>query len=106
MALHRREDVVPLRFHDRPPLTHAGSLRAPLELDLAKRPAKRENNIAVLAVGTVLERWLEHAEQFEGRSPSTLREYRRLVAVELLPAVGAFKIEDLLYATSRTCMAG
>ena len=77
---------------------------AELELDLAKRPVKRET-AAVLPVAAVLERWLAHAEQFERRSPSTLREYRRLVAVELIPAIGAFKIEDLLYATSRTCIA-
>ena len=68
---------------------------AEMDIDLAKRPHDRRRVGSGVTVGQLLSRWLAHAETFEGRSPSTLREYRRVVAVELVPVLGSVKLYDL-----------
>lgn len=44
--------------------------------------------------GALLDKWLEHTERL-GRSPTTLREYRRLVERTIKPALGSVKLRNL-----------
>jgi integrase len=45
-------------------------------------------------VGDLLERWLSHCESI-GRSPTTLREYRRLAEKVVKPAIGRVRLSKL-----------
>jgi integrase len=45
-------------------------------------------------VSTLLDLWLGHCE-LQGRSPTTLREYRRLARVEIRPVLGSIKLSKL-----------
>lgn len=45
-------------------------------------------------LGTLLDRWIGHVEAI-GRSPSTLREYRRLIEREIKPALGSVRLDRL-----------
>lgn len=45
-------------------------------------------------LATLLERWLEHLAVI-GRSPATLREYRRLTDRAILPALGSVRLDRL-----------
>ena len=68
---------------------------AEMEIDLSKRPADALRLAQGMTVGQLLPRWLAHAEEFEGRSPSTMREYRRIAAVVPVPATGAVRLDQL-----------
>lgn len=45
-------------------------------------------------LSTLIDRWVEHLEAI-GRSPSTLREYRRLAEKEIKPALGSIRLDNL-----------
>jgi integrase len=45
-------------------------------------------------VSTLLDLWLDHCE-LQGRSPTTLREYRRLARVEINPSFGSVRLSKL-----------
>ncbi len=58
-----------------------------------------------ITVGQLLDRWLEHSETI-GRSPTTIREYRRIADKTIRPALGSKRLAkldamdlDRLYAT-------
>lgn len=73
-----------------------GNKRA-AERELAKLIAdvdagRHEGSAAELS--TLLDRWIEHLDAI-GRSPSTLREYRRLAEKEIKPALGSTKLDKL-----------
>ncbi|MGH9110076.1 MAG: tyrosine-type recombinase/integrase [Acidimicrobiales bacterium] len=76
--------------------TVGGSKRA-AERELAKLitdvDAGRYKGTAA-KLSTLVDRWIAHLEAI-GRSPSTLREYRRLAARAILPALGSVRLDRL-----------
>ncbi len=68
-----------------------------VDQELAKMVADVERAQIVEGSETVsmlLDQWLDHCE-LQGRSPTTLREYRRLTRVEIKPVLGSIKLSKL-----------
>ena len=63
------------------------------EINLSKRPKDSLRAAQGMTASQLIPRWLAHAEEFEGRSPSTTREYPRLAAVEVVPAIGQVRLD-------------
>ncbi len=68
---------------------------AAMEIGLSRRPDDALRAAQGMTVGQLLARWLVHAAEFEGRSPSTMREYRRIAAVDFVPVLGSVRLEQL-----------
>jgi hypothetical protein len=70
------------------------------ERELAKLVNSVDSGKIVADVGTfgeLLDRWLEHCEAL-GRSPTTLREYRRIAEKVIRPDLGRLKLSKLTAA--------
>ena len=65
-----------------------------LEGKLAREVADADAPPSSTTVSQLLDRWMAHLES-RGRSPWTMRGYRGYIAREIVPAVGARKVQEL-----------
>jgi integrase len=87
------------------PKPGAGSRLADSELaKMVAKVAKGDTATSTKTVGTLLTEWLAHCESL-GRSPTTMREYKRLTEQTVRPEIGHLRLSklstrdlDLLYA--------
>ena len=101
-----------IRAPEKSPKPGAGTRLA--DRELAKMVADAERGIGspqTITVGTLLDRFLEHATAI-GRSPTTLKEYTRIVESVLRPELGGMRLTrltagdlDRLYAKLTTAGA-
>ena len=104
MALHvyvgRRADGTPIQVTRtvRAPVAKPGAGVRLADAELAKMVSKASNGklagASAATVTNVVEDYLEHCE-LEGRSPTTMREYRRIAAVVIEPKLGRVRADKL-----------
>lgn len=84
-----------VRAPDKNPKPGAGSRLADSELaKLVAKVARGDTATGTKTVGDLLDEWLAHCEAL-GRSPTTMREYKRLTEQTVRPEIGRIRLSKL-----------